>query len=110
MERSVELTADGLWSEVSGRLKEALNDTTYRTWFAGIEAVELTDDELVVAAPNNFTREWIEGHFLDLLRAAVRGVGRRGDRDSHHRARRAGTVPWSQWHRSRCDGRPSTGR
>src|SRR5215217_7357309 len=74
VERSVELTADGLWSEVAGRLKEALNDTTYRTWFAAIEAVELTDDGLVVAAPNNFTREWIEGHFLDLVRAAVRGV------------------------------------
>src|SRR5215204_2398094 len=78
VERSVELTADGLWSEVAGRLKEALNDTTYRTWFAAIEAVELSDGGLVVAAPNNFTREWIEGHFLDLVRAAVRGVA--GDR------------------------------
>src|SRR5262249_33850390 len=33
---------------------------------------ELGDDVLVLAVPNNFTREWIEGHFLGLIRAAVR--------------------------------------
>jgi chromosomal replication initiator protein len=72
VERSVELTAEGLWSEVSGRLAEALNDTTYRTWFASVEPVAMVDGQLVLAAPNNFTREWIEGHFLDLMRAIVR--------------------------------------
>ena len=32
-----------------------------------------------LAVPNNFTREWIEGHFLDLIRAAVRDASG-GDR------------------------------
>jgi len=70
--RQVELTAQSLWSEVAGRLKGALNDTTYRTWFADAEGVELTDDALVISVPNDFTREWIEGHFLGLIGAAVR--------------------------------------
>jgi chromosomal replication initiator protein len=70
--RQVELTAQSLWSEVAGRLKGALNDTTYRTWFAEAEGVELTDDSLVIAVPNDFTREWIEGHFLGLIGAAAR--------------------------------------
>jgi chromosomal replication initiator protein len=70
--RQVELTAQSLWSEVAGRLKGALNDTTYRTWFADAEGVELTDDTLVVSVPNDFTREWIEGHFLGLIGAAAR--------------------------------------
>ena len=35
-------------------------------------ADELTDDAFVLAVPNDFTREWIEGHFLDLIGAAVR--------------------------------------
>jgi chromosomal replication initiator protein len=70
--RQVELTAQSLWSEVAGRLKGALNDTTYRTWFAEAEGVELTDDTLAISVPNDFTREWIEGHFLGLIGAAAR--------------------------------------
>jgi len=68
---SIELTAEGLWSEVSGRLRGALNETTYRTWFDHVEGVELTSDEFVLAVPNDFTRDWIDGHFLGLIRAAV---------------------------------------
>jgi chromosomal replication initiator protein len=71
VEPSIELTAEGLWSEVSGRLKEALNETTYRTWFDRVEGVSVTDDEFVLAVPNDFTRDWIEGHFIGLVRAAV---------------------------------------
>src|ERR671927_1867373 len=72
VERPIELTAETLWNEVAGRLKGALNDTTYRTWFADADGVELTDDTLVISVPNDFTREWIEGHFLGLIGAAAR--------------------------------------
>jgi chromosomal replication initiator protein len=71
VEPSIELTAEGLWSEVSGRLRGALNETTYRTWFGHVEGLELNDDEFVLAVPNDFTRDWIEGHFIGLIRAAV---------------------------------------
>jgi chromosomal replication initiator protein len=74
VERPIELTADALWNDVAGRLRGALNDTTYRTWFAEAEGVELSDDALVIGVPNDFTREWIEGHFLGLISAAVRDV------------------------------------
>jgi chromosomal replication initiator protein len=74
VERPIELTAETLWSEVAGRLKGALNSTTYRTWFADAVGSELDDDAFVVGVPNDFTREWIEGHFLGLIGAAVRDV------------------------------------
>jgi chromosomal replication initiator protein len=74
VERSTELTAEGVWNEISGRLRETLNENTFSTWFAQVDAAEITDDELVLAAPNNFTREWIEGHFLDLISAALAEV------------------------------------
>ncbi len=79
MEPSIELTAEGLWSEVSGRLRGALNETTYRTWFDHVEGLELNDDQFVLAVPNDFTRDWIEGHFIGLIRAAV------GDTTGHER-------------------------
>jgi chromosomal replication initiator protein len=74
VERPIELTAETLWNEVAGRLKGALNETTYRTWFAEAEGQELTDDAFLLGVPNDFTREWIEGHFLGLIGAAVRDV------------------------------------
>jgi chromosomal replication initiator protein len=75
VERQVELTADELWTDVSSRLREALNETTYSTWFSQVRGVELDGQSFVIGVPNDFTREWIEGHFLDLIRAAVRDAG-----------------------------------
>jgi chromosomal replication initiator protein len=72
LEGQVELTAEGLWAEVAGRLQGALNTTTYKTWFAEAAGAELGDEVFVVAVPNDFTREWIEGHYMSLIAAAVR--------------------------------------
>jgi chromosomal replication initiator protein len=71
VERPIELTAEGVWYEISGRLREALNENTFSTWFSEVGARSITDDELVLTVPNNFTREWIEGHFLGLIGAAI---------------------------------------
>jgi chromosomal replication initiator protein len=74
VEKSTELTAEGVWNEISGRLRETLNENTFSTWFAQVDAVEITGEELVLGVPNGFTREWIEGHFLDLISAALAEV------------------------------------
>jgi chromosomal replication initiator protein len=79
VEPPIELTAEGLWSEVAGRLRGALNETTYRTWFDHVEGLELSTDEFVLGVPNDFTRNWIEGHFIGLISAAV------GDSTGHER-------------------------
>ncbi|HSC91143.1 MAG TPA: chromosomal replication initiator protein DnaA [Gaiellaceae bacterium] len=71
MDSPVELTVESVWNEVASRLQGALNETTYRTWFGEAEAVDVSDDAFVVAVPNDFTREWIEGHYVGLLRAIV---------------------------------------
>jgi len=72
VEQPVELTAENLWSDVAGRLRGALNETTYRTWFSEARALELSVGEFVLALPNAFSRDWIEGHFLGLIHAALR--------------------------------------
>jgi len=72
VEHQSELTATDLWDDVSSRLKEALNDATFGTWFAEAGGEELSDDTFTLALPNDFTREWVEGHFLGLIKAAVK--------------------------------------
>jgi len=72
VEHQIELTAESLWDEVASRLKGALNEATFGSWFGSAEGVALTDDAFTLSVPNDFTREWIEGHFLGLIRAAVK--------------------------------------
>jgi chromosomal replication initiator protein len=76
VEQQIELTAEALWQDVAARLRETLNDTTFQTWFGQVAGAAVDGDALVIAVPNDFTREWIEGHFLDLLRAAARDSDR----------------------------------
>src|SRR3954469_21454443 len=83
VERQTELTAETLWDDVSVRLREALNDQTYTTWFGEVDGASLENGLFTVAVPNDFTREWIEGHFLDLIRATVRDAG--GGEERHVR-------------------------
>ena len=74
VEHPGDLTAESLWQDVSARLRGALNDTTFRNWFGEATAVSVDDDAFVLGVPNDFTREWIESHFLELIRAAVKDV------------------------------------
>ena len=72
MENPPEPTAERIWDDASRRLRDTLNETTYETWFAAARPVALRDDSFVVVVPNDFTRNWIESHFLGLLSASVR--------------------------------------
>jgi chromosomal replication initiator protein len=68
---ATEITAERLWERVHGRLKDTLNETTFQTWFGGAEAGGLGDGVFTVVVPNDFTREWIEEHFIAFLRSAA---------------------------------------
>jgi chromosomal replication initiator protein len=72
VEPRLNLSAESLWTDVSTRLRDALNDSTYSTWFAEAGGDDLDGEAFVLSVPNDFTRGWIEGHFLGLLEAAVR--------------------------------------
>jgi len=68
---ATEITAERLWQRVLGRLRDTLNETTFQTWFGEAEAGGLGDGVFTIVVPNDFTREWIEEHFLAFLRSAA---------------------------------------
>jgi chromosomal replication initiator protein len=76
VEHATETRADDLWNTISAALRDTLTATTYETWFGQARPRSLDDGRLVVEVPNDFTREWVEGHFLDLVsRAAADALG-----------------------------------
>jgi chromosomal replication initiator protein len=70
VERPVQLSAENLWSEVSARVRETLSDGPYAQWFTGA-AGALEDDAFVLSVRDDFTREWVEGHYRGLIEAVV---------------------------------------
>jgi len=79
VEHTAETTAEDFWNAIAARLRDTLTETTYETWFRHAEPRTLSGGHLVVDVPNEFTRDWIEGHFLDLVaRAASDALGRDG--------------------------------
>ena len=114
VEHQVELSAEDLWEEISGRLKEALSDGTYGKWFGDVHGLEFEGESLVLTVPSEFARDWIEGHFRGLIGAAVRdivGVERplelrvAGNSETEDRGGREAIVPVVQG----LPGRPESG-
>jgi chromosomal replication initiator protein len=74
VEQPIALTAAELWEAVSARLRESLNARTYANWFGGARAGTLSDAGFALVVPDDFTREWIEGHFFGFITSACRDV------------------------------------
>jgi chromosomal replication initiator protein len=74
LEQGLQLSAEHVWTEISGRVRETVSDQTYHTWFGDIRPRELDQDELTLEVPNDFTRSWIDGHFADLIGSAARDL------------------------------------
>jgi chromosomal replication initiator protein len=73
----MELTASEVWSRIINDARQLLPEQTFRTWLASAQAVSLSDDTLVVAAPTKFAVEWIEDKYGGLLQdLAERHLGR----------------------------------
>ena len=51
VEHNIEPTAERLWDDVSGRLREALNETTYATWFGDASAGDLDRRHVLARRP-----------------------------------------------------------
>jgi chromosomal replication initiator protein len=60
-----------LWHRASSRLRDELAEGNYSAWFGRAKPVALDGHTFVLGVPNPFTKEWIEGRYLSLLRAAL---------------------------------------
>jgi len=78
VEHPAETRSDDLWNAIAGRLRDTLTDTTYDTWFGQARPHSISAERIVVEVPNDFTRDWIEGHFLDVVMRAAADAGAKG--------------------------------
>ena len=64
-----------VWAECLEVIKDALgpeNKKAFDTWFVPIVPIQLDGSTLIVQVPSPFFYEWIEDHYIDLLKRVIR--------------------------------------
>lgn len=64
-------TAQSVWNNCLLFIKDNIQEQAYKTWFEPIKAVELTDNALYIQVPSKFFYEWLEEHYVKLLKVAL---------------------------------------
>lgn len=54
-----------LWSELLSVLEVNMDAVVFETWIMALKPIKLTSSELVLSAPNGFTKKMIEKRYLD---------------------------------------------
>jgi len=63
---------DALWGQILSRLEGKLPARALETWLRPSRLVSVDGDQIRIAVPNRFSRDWLIQHHLDPLRAAIK--------------------------------------
>lgn len=67
-------TAQSVWNSCLAFIKDNITPQAYKTWFEPIQAVKLTDKALSIQVPSKFFYEWLEEHYVKLLKVSLNRV------------------------------------
>ncbi len=65
---------DNIWTEVLNLIKVELTEVSFNTWLKTVEPVNISDTKVILAAPNEFTKNILEGRYLNLIKNAFKQV------------------------------------
>jgi len=63
-----------VWNECLKIIKDNVTPQSYTTWFEPITATKLEDDILTIEVPSQFFYEWLEEHYVVLLKKTLTRV------------------------------------
>lgn len=66
-----EKSALEVWNACLEIIRDNITQQSFKTWFEPIRPVELTDNVLTIQVPTQFFYEWIEEHYVALLRKTI---------------------------------------
>lgn len=65
-------TPEHIWNNCLEYIKENISLQSYKTWFSPIVPVKAKGDVLHIQVPSKFFYEWLEEHYIQLLKASIR--------------------------------------
>ncbi|WP_033961793.1 chromosomal replication initiator protein DnaA [Psychroserpens jangbogonensis] len=67
----MDVTAQSVWTNCLSFIKDNIQPQAYKTWFEPIVAVKLSDNALSIQVPSKFFYEWLEEHYVKILKVAL---------------------------------------
>lgn len=61
-----------VWDSCLQTIRKNVNSQSFRTWFEPIKPVRLVENALTIQVPNKFFYEWLEEHYVALLKMTIR--------------------------------------
>lgn len=61
-----------VWNLCLATIQAEVNPQSFSTWFKPIRPVRLNESVLTIQVPNKFFYEWLEQHYVDLLKKVIR--------------------------------------
>ena len=69
--------AGQLWTTCTDLIRAQVSDVVWNTTFRELEAIDLTNDELIISVPSRVVKERIESRYLGIVRDALSEVDER---------------------------------
>ncbi|WP_353184430.1 chromosomal replication initiator protein DnaA [Parapedobacter lycopersici] len=68
----MEKTSTSVWNSCLQIIKDNIPAQSYKTWFEPVQAVRLEGNVLTIQVPSLFFYEWLEEHYVGLLRKTIK--------------------------------------
>ena len=63
-----------VWDNCLQTIRRNVPQQSYKTWFEPIKPVRLDNNALTIQVPNKFFYEWLEEHYVSLLKTTIRSL------------------------------------
>ena len=63
-----------VWSDCLRVIQDNVAEQSYKTWFLPIKPYKLEDKVLTIQVPSQFFYEWLEEHYVQVLKTAIDAV------------------------------------
>ena len=64
-------TADSVWRNCLEFVQDNIQEQAFKTWFSPIRPIKLNENILTIQVPSKFFYEWLEEHYVKLLKIAL---------------------------------------
>ncbi len=64
--------AEQLWTSCKQQLKSILGETSFNTWIAPLAVKKISNQSLILEAPDAFFKNWLETNYLVQIQQALK--------------------------------------
>ncbi|MEC7173446.1 MAG: chromosomal replication initiator protein DnaA [Bacteroidota bacterium] len=67
----MEISAEKIWNNCLIFIKDNIQQQAFKTWFEPIIPLKITENSLSIQVPSKFFYEWLEEHYVKILKVAL---------------------------------------